>query len=282
MPTYSLFDRWTRDRVAILDAPTYSRALEVAVREGLCLVDLDLRRAELRSAFLARADLRGAELSAADLRGCYLRGADLRTADLRGTRLEHAFLGGADLRNADLRGAVLTRTDLRGASLLGVDLRGTILTGARLDGALCDWRWSAIPAELLRQHPGTSGEETGLIIEMAFHDDSKPWGWLRLLSRHRKQAGWAFGVLADSVRDGDNAPQLLRCLTADVDMEQGDPASPSAPSCVPGRSVGAVHAGECAVNPRLNALAAATASPRVLWVRREMQRSASTQTTRSS
>src|SRR5215469_16600795 len=107
MPTYSFFHRWTRDRVAMLDAPTYSRALELAVRGGLCLVDLDLKRTVLRSAFLARADLRGAELSAADLSGCYLRGADLRTADLRATRLEHAFLGGADLRKADLRGAVL-------------------------------------------------------------------------------------------------------------------------------------------------------------------------------
>ncbi len=271
MPTYSLFDRWTRDRVAILDAPTFSRALEFAVREGVCLVDIDLKQAALRSAFLARADLRGAELSAADLRGCYLRGADLRSADLRGTRMEHAFLGGADLREADLRGAVLTRADLRGARLLGVDLRGTILTGARLDGALCDWRWSVIPAELLRQHPDASSEVTGLIIEMAFHDDSKPWSWLKLFARHRKQADWALGVLADSVRDGDNAPELLRCLTADVDLEQGDPCSALAPSLATESSVGGVAPGEAALDAHLHPLASGSASPRVLWVRRGMQ-----------
>jgi uncharacterized protein YjbI with pentapeptide repeats len=271
MPRYNLVNRWTRDRVAMVDAPTYSRALEFAVREGVCLVDLDLKRAVLRSAFLVRADLRGAELTSADLCGSYLRGADLRATDLRGTRLARAFLGGADLRNADLRGAVLTRTDLRGASLLGVDLRGTILTGARLNGAICDWQWTAIPVELLRQHPNTPRKAMGLIMEMASCDDLRPWSWLRCLSRHKERAGWALGILADSVRDGDNAPELLRCLTAGAVMERDQFSSPSAPSFVTASSVGPVRAGERALDPHLHVLAADPASSRVLWVRRRTQ-----------
>jgi uncharacterized protein YjbI with pentapeptide repeats len=271
MPIYSFFHRWTRDLVAMVDAPTFSRALEFAVREGMCLVDLDLKRAVLRSAFLARADLRGAALTSADLCGCYLRGADLRAADLRGTRLAHAFLGRADLSKADLRGAVLTRTDLRGANLLGVDLRGTVLTGARLNGALCDWHWSAVPVELLRQHPDTARKDMRLIMEMAFCSDLSPWSWLEILSRHRERAGWALGILADSVRDGDNAPALLRCLTTGADMEQDHLSSPLAPSFGTASSVGPVRAGDRALDPHLHALAAEPASSRVLWVRRRTQ-----------
>src|SRR5207253_1995327 len=137
-------------------------------------------------------------------------------------------LGGADLRQADLRGAVLSRADLQGARLVEADLRGTILTGARLTGALCDWRWSVIPAELLRQQPDTSVGDTSLVIQMAFHDDSRPWSWLKLFTGYGKRADWALGVLADSVRDGDNAPDLLQCLTADAARQQKDSLAPPA------------------------------------------------------
>ena len=105
-----------------------------------------------------------------------------------GARLAHAFLGGADLRQADLREADLSRADLRGAFLAGADLRGTILTGARLADALCDWRWSAVPAELLRQQHGASAECSRLVVEMAFHDDPGPWSWLKLLAGHGRRA----------------------------------------------------------------------------------------------
>ncbi len=215
MPIYSLLHRWTRSTVAVIEAPTYARALEWATRRGMSLIDVDLEGLVLRRAFLARADLRGAGVTGADLSGSYLRKADLRGADLKRTRLVQAFLGEADLRQANLREAVLSRADLRGAKIVGADLRGTILTGARLAGAICDWRWSAIPAELLRQHSGTPGDESRLVIEMAFYEDQRAWGWLKLLSAYGSLADWALAVLAKSVRDGDNAPELLRCLTAD-------------------------------------------------------------------
>jgi hypothetical protein len=278
MPIYSFFHRWTRDRVASLNAPTYSRALELAVRKGLCLVDLDLRRAVLRSAFLAGADLRGAELSGADLCGGYLRNTDLRGADLRGAQLTRAFLRGADLRQAGLRGAVLTRADLRGASLLGADLRSAILTGARLNGAVCDWRWSVIPAELLRQHPETSGDRTRLVVEMAFQNDSKPWSWLELLSRQGNRAGWALEVLAHSVRDDDNSPQLLRRLSAVAGIAEDRPFLIPRPFAHAESSPGLDREGDCGLNSRLHELSAVPASSRVLWIRRRLNQPAAVQT----
>lgn len=212
MATYMIKQRWTHRELAAVEAPTYARALEWAVRFGISLVDVDLAGRSLRGTFLADADLRGAGMLASDLSGCYLRRADLRAAELQGACLAHAFLGSADLRHADLRDADLSRADLRGASLVGADLRGTVLTGARLDDTICDWRWSAIPAELLRQCHSEANVDSRLVVAMAFHDDPGPWSWLKLLAGPGHDTGRALSVLADSVRDGDNAPELLRCL----------------------------------------------------------------------
>jgi uncharacterized protein YjbI with pentapeptide repeats len=182
----------------------------------MCLMEVDLAGIDLRGAFLAGADLRGSGLAGSDLTGCYLRGADLRGADLREAGLAHAFLGSADLRRADLREADLSRADLRGASLVGADLRGAVFTCARLEGSLCDWRWGAIPAELLRQQHGPPSGSSELVVALAFHDDPTPWSWLKLLAGRGHVADWALGVLAGWIRDGDNAPELLRSLAADA------------------------------------------------------------------
>lgn len=270
MPIYSLFHRWTRDRVAILDAPTYAGALELAVREGMDLVGVDLTRASLRRAFLSKADLRGAALHDADLCSCYLHGADLRGADLRGTRLAHAFLSGADLRRADLRGAVLTRADLRGASLLGVDLRGTILTGARLDGALCDWRWSAIPAELLRKRSSAPCNFTRLMIELLFHDDSDPWSWLEILSRHQGAAAWALSALTNWIRPGDNSGEFLQRLSTGSDKDREAASVRSSPRCVIGCLAGPDRAGNAASDRSRDVAAPTRTSLGVLWIRRSV------------
>ncbi len=211
MAIYLIQHRWTHRELAAIEAPSYTRALEWAARRGMSLMDVDLVGIDLRGAFLAGADLRGAGLAAADLAGCYLRCADLRDA-----KLAYAFLGSADFRRADLRDAELSRADLRGANLVGADLRGAVLNGARLGGALCDWRWSGIPAELLRQRQGESAGDSRLVVALAFHDDRAPWSWLKLLAGRGTVTDWALGVLADWVRDGDNAPEMLRSLVADV------------------------------------------------------------------
>jgi uncharacterized protein YjbI with pentapeptide repeats len=262
MPIYSILHRWTRSTVAVIEAPTYARALEWATRRGMSLIDVDLEGLVLRSAFLARADLRGAGLSGADLAGCYLRKSDLRGADLRRTRLVHAFLGGTDLRQADLREAELSHADLRGTNLVGADLRGTVITGARLAGAVCDWRWSVIPAELLRQHSGASGRDSRLVIAMAFYEDQRPWGWLKLLSGYGRRADWALGVLAASVRDGDNAPELLRCLAADA---SGSIAADAASCTYAGNPVRQDGDGAFDLDHHSPAPTDVPSAPRMLW-----------------
>ena len=220
MAIYVIQDRRTRRELAVIEAPSQARALEWAARRGLSLRGVDLARMDLRGTFLAGADLRSAGLERADLAGCYLRGADLRDAHLRGARVAHGFLGSADLRRADLRDADLSRADLGEALLTGADLRGTILTCARLDGTLCDWRWAAIPAELLRQEPDPAGLGSALVVALAFHDDTRPWSWLKRIVGHGPATEWALRALASRVREEDNAPELLRSLVADATSDR--------------------------------------------------------------
>jgi hypothetical protein len=270
MATYLIRHRWTRQELAAIEAPTYARALEWAARRGMGLADVDLAGTDLRGAFLAGGDLRGAGLAGANLSGCYLRRADLRGADLRGARLAHAFLGAADLRRADLREADLSRADLRGTSLVGADLRGTILTGACLDRTLCDWRWSAIPAELLRQKHSPSADGSQLVVALAFHDDPSPWSWLKLLGGYGLLADGALRILARWVRDGDNASDLLRCLAADAmsgrdERVEGDD--------VPAQHIDHLNGpdgdAEAELTRHSPAPAELQAAPRMLWIRRK-------------
>jgi Pentapeptide repeats (8 copies) len=269
MATFLIRNRWTRCELAAIEAPTYARALEWAARRGMGLADVDLAGTDLRGAFLAGGDLRGAGLAGADLCGGYLRRADLRGADLRGARLAHAFLGAADLRRADLRDADLSRADLRGTSLVGADLRGTILTGARLEDALCDWRWGAIPAELLRQQHGSSSEGSRLVVALAFHDDPGPWSWLKLLGGHGLLADWALGILAGWVRDGDNAPDLLRYLAADATSGRDRTVEAGA---APVRRVEELAGPDCEIAGSAacsSVPAGRSATPRMMWTRRK-------------
>jgi Pentapeptide repeats (8 copies) len=236
----------------------------------------DLREARLAHTFLGSADLRhadfrDADLSRADLRGASLVGADLRGADLREARLAHTFLGSADLRHADFRDADLSRADLRGASLVGADLRGAILTCARLEGALCDWRWSAIPAELLRQQRSQSAEGSRLVVALAFHEDPGPWSWLKLLAGYDRLTDWALGTLAGWVRDGDNAPDLLRHLAADT--ANGRDAALAAGRAATRRVE--IRGGPSRDNAGASARHPSTpvdlqAAPRMMWTRRKM------------
>ena len=63
---------------------------------------------------------------------------------------------------------------------------------------------------------GQSAEGSRLVVALAFHEDSDPWSWLKLLAGYERLADWALGILAGWVRDGDNAPDLLRYLAADA------------------------------------------------------------------
>src|SRR5262249_15457044 len=144
----------------------------------------------------------------------------------------------------------------RGTSLVGADLRGTILTGARLVETLCDWRWSAIPAELLRQHPGSSAEGSRLVVALALPDDPRPRGWLEMLGGHGLLADWPLRILAGWVRDGDNAPDLLRCLAADAAGAGRAPGGDIKASIHPGHEPTTASAGP-------------QSAPRMRWTRKK-------------
>lgn len=120
----------------------------------------------------------------------------------------------------------------------------------------------AIPAELLRQHSGSFGEESRLVIEMAFYEDQRAWGWLKLLSAYGNRADWALAVLAKSVRDGDNAPELLRCLTAD---SSETPATATTSTTGFGDSVRSERGGNDDLDPSSSAKSDDTSGPRMLW-----------------
>ncbi len=216
MPTYPIFHRWSARRIAMVEAETYPRALELAVAQGVRMLYADLRGVKVRGASLTEGDFRGAELSHAVLAGVNLEKADLRAARLLETDLRRAFLRTVDLRQADLRGADMRYASLEGARLVGADLRGALLTGACLDRAILDWRWSPVAVELLRQDGVGSTAASKVMADLAFQEDVGPFCWIRVLIRHRAQASAALGVFSKHIRPGDNAPELLRRLAADL------------------------------------------------------------------
>ncbi|MFO0892136.1 MAG: pentapeptide repeat-containing protein [Isosphaeraceae bacterium] len=216
MSVYTIIQRWTARPIALVEAPTIGSAVEAAVARGVSLLYADLRGICLAGRRMRSADLRGADLALGDASGAELGGADLRSARLVGVTLRDTRLQAADLRQADLREADLRHADLRDARLTGAELRGAIFRGARLDGALLDWRWSAIPLELLRRHPGAGREGSRAVAHLAFAGDERPFLWLKSLLQDGLAGEWALGVLADHVRPDDNAPSLLRRLTADA------------------------------------------------------------------
>jgi hypothetical protein len=256
MPIYPIFHRHATAPIAVVEAETYREALEYAVRRGTSLVDADLKGINVPRAFLARGDFRGADLRAARLQGASLHKADLRAARLQGAVLEHAFLGSTDLRHADLREADLRHANLKQARLVGADLRGTLLIGAKLDGAILDWRWSNVALELLRGSRERPGDAFSAIAELAFHDDARPYSWLKVLLAKRLHTDWALGVLAPHLRQGDNAPELLRRLATDVAVDAGR-ASASLSS-----GGAEVDHSQSILNPD------APATSQVLWIRR--------------
>lgn len=125
-----------------------------------CLIDTDLRNADLQCANLYGANMHHADLRNADMTGANLRhatmssaglcaavlnGANMCYANLRNANLHHAVLRGAlacdtdlrdaDLLSADLRGCDMFSVDLTGARLTCADLAGAVLTGAKLSDA---------------------------------------------------------------------------------------------------------------------------------------------------
>ena len=97
-----------------------------------------------------------------------LSGADLRRANLRGAFLPGADLSKADLRWAHLSKATLMKVDLRWANLSRADLSEANLTGANVEGAILwsttfgDVDLSAVKGldKVTHQGPSTVGIDT--------------------------------------------------------------------------------------------------------------------------
>jgi hypothetical protein len=108
---FTIKDRYNDSGLFEIEADSFVKAVEAAVKSRA-----NLTRANLTGANLTRANLTGANLTRADLTGANLTGANLT---------------GADLYGANLYGANLTRADLYGADLYGADLYGANLTGTK-------------------------------------------------------------------------------------------------------------------------------------------------------
>ena len=171
-----------------------------------------VEKAVANGADLSGANLRGASLFGANLSGADLFGADLRDADLRGADLSGANLFGADLRDANLRGADLSGADLSGANLRGANLFGADLRDADLSGATINWQSHDLISELLLRAAGEDIERrkvAGLILV------SRDWCWGKFLAIESGQIEsgqheWALSVLRQYVKDGDDAPEILK------------------------------------------------------------------------
>lgn len=112
---------------------------------------IDLRRSNLRGAYLARLNLAGAQLQGAQLQGAsltmaQLQGASLAFVQMQGAELYSAQLQAAKLDCAQLQAAWLFEAQLQGASfkdakLHGAALNGAQMQGANFDGALMEEAW---------------------------------------------------------------------------------------------------------------------------------------------
>ncbi len=221
MLLYPILHRWSTTPIVLVEAASFARALELAAARHLKLRYADLRGVVAPGALLEEADLGGADLSNAILPGARLRSAKLRSARIAGAFLQESVLCRADLREADLRRADLRVANLEEARLVGADLRGALFYGSKLGGAILDWRWSGIPLELLRQGRDGSDDARGVVINPEGTDAERPFAWLKTLLAQGPKAERALQILAQYIRPEDNAPELLRRLTADASPGAG-------------------------------------------------------------
>jgi uncharacterized protein YjbI with pentapeptide repeats/endonuclease YncB( thermonuclease family) len=117
-------------------------SLRLTLSSGKIFTGIDLRKRDLKNAYiggkhLSEANLRGADLANAVLSHSTLRDTDFHgsATDLSNADLSYTDLSGSDLRSVRLNGADLTEANLRGARLAGAQLHGATLDGAHLDGA---------------------------------------------------------------------------------------------------------------------------------------------------
>lgn len=105
--------------------------LKRAKLEGKDLHEVNIQYANLEGANLRGVNLQGANLQWADLTGANLTGADLSVIN-QSTDLQNAILRNANLQGANLKEALLQKADLVNANLTGANLKWAKMHGAKL------------------------------------------------------------------------------------------------------------------------------------------------------
>ena len=139
---------------------------------------LDLRGANLRSAYL-----RGADVSGANVRGADVSGANVRGADLSGTNLHSTILRGTDLRDADLSNVTMSWSS---HTLIAERLRQAATTA--LQYALAGWI-------------AIGSDDKGMCYDYYLREtDNDYW---------RDTREWALDLMSSWVKDEDDVPEIL-------------------------------------------------------------------------
>jgi hypothetical protein len=146
--------------------------------------------------FSVRAETIKQAVEAANAIRANLFGANLESANLFGANLESANLFGANLESANLVRANLVRANLESANLFG----------ANLESAKINWNSHALISEILWQAADTVERE----MFAAFIRRKTEWCWKTWLEFNHPEQAWALGVLRSWVKEGDNAPAVLR------------------------------------------------------------------------
>ena len=128
-----------------------------------------------------------------------------RHASLRAA-LEAAVAAGANLDCANLDGAALEGANLAGAALDGANLTRANLDGANLTRAAINWQSHWLLSELLWRNADSPSREQ----LAAWIGRKADWCWREWLGLDHPDRAWALATLTRYVRDGDNAPDILR------------------------------------------------------------------------
>ena len=108
-----------------------------------------------------------------------------------------------------LQQAVRSGANLSGANLYCVDLSGANLYGVDLSGAKINWNSHALIGELLRRDAGEDANRRCLAGGITISTD---WCWKKMLSIDHPEKEWAIRTLIPWIKEGDNAPSILREL----------------------------------------------------------------------
>ena len=98
-----------------------------------------------------------------------------------------------------LQQAVRSGANLSGANLYCVDL----------SGAKINWNSHALIGELLRRDAGEDANRRCLAGGITISTD---WCWKKMLSIDHPEKEWAIRTLIPWIKEGDNAPSILREL----------------------------------------------------------------------